>query len=219
MLTFFAAAAFTVRLIEPAGTRELEAGSHSFISWQAENVPDNVDEWEAFLSADGGRTYPVRVTPHLDASIHRFRWSVPAAPTRTLTIMLRFGDERHEQRFVFPLATHIAGAAPHDLPRPVEVEKRGESATEDGEGAGAWVEGNRDGTLLREVVTAEREKVAASSAITLTSTIGDAFLPRLRVTPVEVRGPAWRAPRNRQHQRTAPIFSVADILLTTRLNV
>jgi hypothetical protein len=40
-------------------------------------------EWEAFLSLDGGRTYPVRITPHLDLSIRRrFHFQVPAFPTR-----------------------------------------------------------------------------------------------------------------------------------------
>jgi hypothetical protein len=56
----------TARLVSPAGGSELVAGSEAVL------------EGEAFLSVDGGRT-PLRVTPHLDISIRRFTFRVPAA--------------------------------------------------------------------------------------------------------------------------------------------
>ena len=50
------------------------ADSHAHLKIVAE-------EWEAFLSFDGGATYPVRITPHLDLELRRVRWQVPAIPT------------------------------------------------------------------------------------------------------------------------------------------
>ena len=143
-----AARDFDVTLVEPAAHEELAAGSVAAVAWQAP-APANVEEWEAFLSLDGGRTYPLRITPHLDRSIHRFSWTVPDLPGATITLMLRFGDERDERAFVFRQRAQIRGAtgilARLLRPPPVIASKSGE------EGAVVWMEGQRDGSGLREV--------------------------------------------------------------------
>jgi hypothetical protein len=138
---------FDVRLLEPAVGTRVVAGSTAFIDWDAAATPANVDEWEAFISIDGGRTVLSRVTPHLDATIHRFRLTVPDLPGADVTLLLRFGDERDERRFVFPSRMRISGVA-HAMAVVPEAGARGEAFDVDEEGATSWIEGSREGSSL-----------------------------------------------------------------------
>jgi len=144
---------FDVRLIEPAEHAEVVAGSTVPIAWDAGSMPPGIDEWEAFLSVDGGNTYPIRITPHLDAGIHRFHWTVPSLPGADVSVLLRFGDERQESEFSFASRARITGTvARQTLREPASAR----SATEDDHGRTltAWVEGSREGSDLRQVVVA-----------------------------------------------------------------
>mgnify|MGYP003471936145 FL=1 len=82
--------------------RPLSAGESVVLSWTA--LPELarhpwVDEWEAFLSFDGGETYPVRLTPHLDLGQRSFAIELPAITTRQARWMRRMiGDQRHSHR-------------------------------------------------------------------------------------------------------------------------
>lgn len=58
-----------------------------------------IREWEVFLSLDGGRSHPIRLTPHLDISIWRATVRVPNFATDEARLLLRFGDEREEHEF------------------------------------------------------------------------------------------------------------------------
>ena len=142
---------FDVRLLEPASGTHVVAGSTIFIDWDAAGTPANVDEWEAFISIDGGRTYLSRVTPHLDATIHRFRWTVPDLPGADVTLLLRFGDEQDERRFVFPSRMRISGIADAMRVAPA-AGARGEAFDVDEEGATSWIDGPADGSSLRSFV-------------------------------------------------------------------
>src|SRR6185295_16672657 len=74
-----------VRLASPRHGTTLEAGSLAVLAWEplgSLGSPDDVEEWEAFLSLDGGAHYPVRITPHLDRDLRRVLWQVPHIPTR-----------------------------------------------------------------------------------------------------------------------------------------
>ncbi len=140
------------RLVSPAAGDELAAGSVAMIEWEELALPEHTVEWEAFLSLDGGRTWPLRVTPHLDISIRRFTFTVPDLPTREARIMLRFGDERREVGMEAPQRFSIAPAA-FVAPRSrIRVLSRGERAREGDEGVVVWVKGSRSGGGLREVV-------------------------------------------------------------------
>jgi hypothetical protein len=148
------------RLVSPSHGTELLAGSEVTLEWTdagLPRLPDTVEEWEAFLSVDGGRTWPLRITPHLDISIRRFAFRVPAFPTRDARLLLRFGDERNEVELEMPQRLSISG----DLHRdswPVVLDlasQRGERARPDDPndpGTVIWIEGSRDGSGLREVV-------------------------------------------------------------------
>ncbi|HKI01994.1 MAG TPA: hypothetical protein VKK31_08445 [Thermoanaerobaculia bacterium] len=138
-------------LTAPREGVELRAGSLAAVAW--EDAPPEAVEWEAFLSLDGGRSYPLRITPHLDLSIRRFHFQVPAFPTRDGRILLRFGDERREVEVETPQRFSIVpgtAAWPADLKITLS---RGEKARPQDPGVVVWIEGARDGSGLREVVT------------------------------------------------------------------
>ena len=143
------------RLLSPAAGDELTAGSLVTIAWEETGLPEHVDEWEAFLSVDGGETWPLRITPHLDISIRRFDFRVPDLPTRDARLMLRFGDERREVEVDAPQRFSIVGdpSKPIWETPPRHVLNRGERARETDPGVVVWVEGSRSGEDLREVVS------------------------------------------------------------------
>jgi hypothetical protein len=147
--------AFGVHLVEPAEHVEVLAGSTVPIVWEAGNVPAGIEEWEAFVSIDGGKTYPVRITPHLDAGIHRFNWIVPSLPGADLSILLRFGDEREEVEFPFARRVRISGTIAGETLRSTRFVQR---AAEDDHGRllTEWVEGSREGSGLHHVVVDAR---------------------------------------------------------------
>jgi hypothetical protein len=141
------------RLVAPASGSELQAGWLAVVEWEELTLPAGVEEWEAFLSVDGGRTWPLRVTPHLDRSIRFFTFRVPDLPTEDARLQLRFGDERREVNV--------------DTPHRFSIEPRHRSAWEPQmswslaraerppageEGVTFWVEGSRSGAGLHEVM-------------------------------------------------------------------
>lgn len=146
-----AAEAPLARLLSPVAGQELTAGAEAVVEWEGLALPPNAHEWEAFLSVDGGKTWPLRITPHLDLSIRRFTFRVPDLPTEDARLMLRFGDEKREvgmeapQRFVIRPGSR-AGALP-----PRRAFSRGERPREGDRGVAFWVEGSRQGGRLREV--------------------------------------------------------------------
>lgn len=142
------------RLVAPAAGAELQAGSLAVVEWEETALPEHTEEWEAFLSVDGGRTYPLRVTPHLDIGIRRFSFRVPDVPTQEARLMLRFGDERREVGIEAPQRFSIVpGGLRFWTPPPRRVLSSGEAARAGDRGVAIWVEGSRDGTGLREVVS------------------------------------------------------------------
>lgn len=152
-----------VRLTAPAAGEVLTGGATAELAWAPQGPferLDSIEEWEAFLSFDGGLTYPVRITPHLDQSLRRFRWQVPAIPTRDARLLLRFGDERRETYVEIPQRFTIAEAPTLWASPPLfgsatdvhEVATRGEPALPGHPGVVAWVEGSRQGGSLRPVV-------------------------------------------------------------------
>lgn len=154
------ARADAVRLIAPAAGVTLHGGATSELEWSATDLPPGTEEWEAFLSVDGGKYYAFRVTPHLDVERQRFTFVVPNVDTNDARIMIRTGDELHETHFESPAsfsiardvhAEAIASSPSHFL--------HGEAAREGDREVLFWTEGSRDGSGLRS-----RSSTAASSA-------------------------------------------------------
>lgn len=171
------------RLTAPADGAVLTSGSLVEVAWEEIELPPYTEEWEAFLSFDGGQSFPLRVTPHLDLRLRRFSFLVPHFPTRNARILLRFGDEKREEievdsprRFAI-----VEGGLPPVKPR-LPVLGRGESARRGEPGVVAWVEGDRSGRGLRHVVG--RAEAASLAAVEPGSTFALGFAAPLPSTPL-----------------------------------
>jgi hypothetical protein len=143
------------RLVAPAEGAKLLPGSRAVIAWEGVDLPPRAVEWEAFLSVNGGKTYALRITPHLDISIRRFTFRVPSLPTSDARLMLRFGDEKREVGFEAPQRFAIATGARDWAPVPRRALSRGETPRKGERGVVIWVEGSREGGGLREVASNE----------------------------------------------------------------
>src|SRR4051812_13772676 len=154
-----------VRLVAPRAGATLAAGSTAELEWTPLAGFDHlskIEEWEAFLSVNGGASYPLRITPHLDQDLRRIRFQVPPLPTPDARILLRFGDEDRETAVVLPERFSIL-ASPHLLPAldpafglACRATAPGEPALPGQAGVVAWVEGSRRGGGLRQVVASEQ---------------------------------------------------------------
>ncbi len=151
-----------VRLLSPADGTVLAAGALATLDWapstelarpaRGANGEKTWEEWEAFLSLDGGATYPVRITPHLDRELRRVTFRVPSFPTRNGRLLLRVGDERRELAFELPQRFTIAGAPGTQEIFVENALRRGEPARAGEPGVLSWVEGSRHGGPVREVM-------------------------------------------------------------------
>ncbi|MFL6194072.1 MAG: hypothetical protein ACJ75H_07870 [Thermoanaerobaculia bacterium] len=225
-----ASAEAPVRLASPAPGTVLQAGAAAEIAWEplaAFGRLGPVDEWEAFLSLDGGTTYPLRVTPHLDRDLRRVSWRVPPVPAAEARLLIRFGHEGEEIYFELPQGFSIA-ASPA-LERPFELATvaaaPGEPALPGAAGVVAWVEGSRRGGGMRQVVAPPRpafsEQVRPAAAehhpVALASERASVDSPEApagkgQAAPPVLRGSPLRDPR------TAALRSIDILLLTQRQN-
>jgi len=158
-----------IELLAPADGETLLAGSFAEIAW---TVPGTAaataepEEWEAFLSFDGGRHWPLRLTPHLDWRVRRFRFRVPDVESDEVRLLLRVGDEREET--AVPIAARLRIAiSPVAAPAPRWTPARGEpgeAALPGGAGVERWVEGPRDGSRAIEVVAFDAGEIGGADA-------------------------------------------------------
>lgn len=149
-----------VRLASPVEGERLEAGERAWVEWTVEPgyLSSTVTEWEAFLSIDGGRTYPIRLTPHLDIALSGFSFEVPNVPSTKARLLLRFGNEKTERAFAVPTRFEIVANRSNrwvselwgePLARTLE---RGEPARQGDRGVVLWLEGDRRGGSLHSKV-------------------------------------------------------------------
>jgi hypothetical protein len=139
--------ATALELVQPAPGAVLRGGSFVTLEWSADDLPAGADEWEAFLSVDGGRYYAYRITPHLDLDLHRFVFIVPNVDAANATILIRAGDEERESGFEIPGSFSIVrdpNAA--RIAKRLSAMGRGEAAREGDPGVLQWTDGSRDGS-------------------------------------------------------------------------
>ncbi len=157
------------RLTSPHHGTTLEAGSVAVLAWEPGAAFDRlaeVEEWEAFLSLDGGAHYPVRITPHLDRDLRRVLWQVPHIPTRDARLLFRFGNERQETAFELPERFAISGtASPLEAGTASLAATPGEPARPGDAGVVAWVEGSRRGGGLRQRIAADAVGLATGQSV------------------------------------------------------
>ena len=182
----------TVQLVAPAAGRALAAGSMAELEWAPEagfsRLP-HVEEWEAFLSLDGGATYPVRITPHLDGDLRRIRFQIPPFPTSDARVLLRFGDEHRETAVELPERFAIV-ASPVEMPAFLFARRAlasGEPARPGHAGVVAWVEGSRRGGGLRQVVAAAPGGLRGR--VGLPETHGESAVLSSEPSPLQPSGP------------------------------
>jgi hypothetical protein len=145
-LSALAANASTLRLVEPRQGLTLRGGSQATIEWSATSLPAHAEEWEAFLSLDGGKYYAFRITPHLDLDLRRVTWIVPNVDTKNARLLIRTGDERRETLFEFSTIFSIArDPNAEQVVRHLIRFGRGEAAREGDAPVVAWADGARNG--------------------------------------------------------------------------
>jgi hypothetical protein len=213
-----AAQAEGVRVLAPADGATLRGGSFAELNWSAAQLPAGAEEWEAFLSIDGGKYYGFRITPHLDVALRRFTFNVPNVDSRDARILIRAGNERQETEFVIPGSFAIArdAHAEESAPRLLAF-GRGEAARPGDPEVLAWAEGSRNGSAI----TAHAAPPERSSAFVSVALIGDEATswlapPALRVVAPTVTHTqlAPRVTHAREAVRLLP--RTADLLLVCR---
>jgi hypothetical protein len=85
---------YSASLISPTIGEVLHPGQRIRIQWK-DTLP-NVRyvawcEMEVWLSLDGGRTFPMCITPILAPKTTYFDWTVPGTPTNAAVLDVRFG--------------------------------------------------------------------------------------------------------------------------------
>lgn len=145
------ARAESVRLLAPANGATLRGGSFAELKWTAAELPKSAEEWEAFLSLDGGKYYAFRITPHLDVELRSFTFVVPNVDTHDARILIRTGDEVHESHFE-ARGTFSIVRNPHaeETFRHLVGRGRAEAARDGDPAVVAWTDGARNGGHLTQ---------------------------------------------------------------------
>ena len=152
-LTLFCALALPLsaaelRVASPRAGEVVRGGESMTLQWSAGALPGHAEEWEAFLSVDGGRYYAFRVTPHLDLKLRRVQFVMPNVATSQARILIRTGDEREEHAYELPWTFSIARSDRAEQVPIAPALSQGESAREGDPAVVAWAEGDRAGTRV-----------------------------------------------------------------------
>jgi hypothetical protein len=213
-----------VELLQPVPGEVLVGGRQATVAWRPlrELSAGGIDEWEAFLSFDGGRHWPVRITPHLDIELPTFRFVVPSIPSDDVRLMLRFGDERRESGYVLPMTLRTVVLQASWTPPPVPAGAPGEAARPGVPGVVLWVEGDRAGQELSV-------RTAGWTSCGLKASVEPGVSGWMVLAPPERRGLEWAIDRARESGSTlparrtsssaaSPVRAVLLLLLLSRRN-
>jgi hypothetical protein len=93
--TASAGGTYSARLISPTVGQVLYPGQRIRVEWKSVLPNLNVGgcEMEVWLSVDGGRTFPMWISPWLNPKAKFFDWTVPNIPTNAAVLDIRFGCE------------------------------------------------------------------------------------------------------------------------------
>ena len=81
-------------MISPTLGHVLYAGQEVRVEWKSTLPNVRYVAWcemEVWLSLDGGRTFPMCITPILDPKATHFDWTVPNMPSNAAVLDIRFG--------------------------------------------------------------------------------------------------------------------------------
>lgn len=217
-------AAIRPTLDEPRAGAVLRGGGTATIAWSATGLPADAEEWEAFLSVDGGTFYAYRITPHLELDQRRFTFEVPNVATRNARFLLRVGDEHEEHELDFAATFTIEEnplLALAEAPKEIDDDERGESARPGDAGVIQWIEGDRVGRhLLVRSAAQPRHGFGESMRVIETIETAEASSPLPLTSPRNNGLRAFVAARG-GHARSAAMRRVGrDVLLScSRLNI
>ena len=139
-----------LRLVAPADDTTLRGGSFAEVRWTAAQLPAAAEEWEAFLSVDGGRYYAFRITPHLDADLRHFTFVVPNVETKRARILIRAGNEVQELHFENRGTFSIERDPDAEEPIAHVLAGRGEAARDGDPAVVGWTSGARNGAAVAQ---------------------------------------------------------------------
>lgn len=225
-----AAASAPLRLVEPAPGAVWRTGEPATLAWAPGpgfERASGLEEWEVFYSVDGGATYPVRLTPHLDLSRRHVEIRVPDLPTENGRLLLRAGDEREELAIEVPLVLRVVAGEGAAATGGATALRRlslapGEAARGDGRPTLIWTDGSRDGAGWREREAALSEPDSLSAGLAPAPTI--LFLPAPGraapdlLSPVSVPDLSARPGAEAEARPSAPARSRPILLLSSRRN-
>jgi len=211
-------------LHEPREGVVLLGGSRATVTWSSPQLPRFVEEWEAFLSVDGGTYYAYRITPHLELGQRTFTFEVPNVETERARFLIRAGDERREIEIELPATFTIrrddakALTAGHLA---IIDSERGEAARPGDRGVIQWIDGDRSGRHL-----------ILRSALRLAPTLCNALVTEAPSESAEEPGPRFAvttrsttflrtltASLPRAHLESRPRAGRDVLLLQRRLNL
>lgn len=176
------AATPVIRVVAPSNGTTLRGGSTATIAWTATTpLPEEAEEWEAFLSVDNGLYYASRITPHLDIDVRTFEWQVPNVASASVRLLIRVGNERDESLFELPLLLSIE-PSPAIPTFSMSVEgTTGEAARPGDASVATWSDGDRSGhaTLARHASLPPRVGGVCSAQTTFAAMV----LPISDLTP------------------------------------
>ena len=114
--TASAGGTYSASLISPRVGQVLYPGQHIRVEWTSvlPNINLGACEMEVWLSVDGGRTFPMWISPWLNAKAQSFDWTVPNMLTNAAVLDIRFGCEQFypETYAPQPASTFVIAKAP-----------------------------------------------------------------------------------------------------------
>lgn len=142
-----------VRWLAPVAGASLPSGGSVRVAWEpgpAFARLGDVHEWELFLSLDGGRTWSVRLTPHLALERRDLAVELPDLPVPSARLLLRIGDEHveHEVELGSELPLVRAAAPPARIDFARRAPAAGERARAGTPGVRRWRTGTAEGRDL-----------------------------------------------------------------------
>ncbi|MGH7490218.1 MAG: hypothetical protein ACRD3J_14995 [Thermoanaerobaculia bacterium] len=206
-----------LRVTVPAAGAMLHGGSFATLQWTASTLPQHAEEWEAFLSLDGGTYYAFRITPHLDIDRRQFDFVVPNVDTANARILIRTGDEKRESLFELPQRFSIKRDANAHASALHAVVNTGhaEAAREGDPVVIAWADGDRAGSRVTQESSTARE-TAFDSVEKQKSTTSPAVAPRTLLASIPIEVSISRAPASRPFAQFVAQLPSEDLLLVCR---
>jgi hypothetical protein len=176
----------------------LRAGESFEIRWSAADPA--VDELEILLSIDGGRHFPLRISPELDARAGRYVWRVPNLSSAEARLRLRYhrGGREIDGAASAPF-TLVASAEAGPAGRGVTEFESDQRETEEERAPvqeGTWWPGlgSLDLPGAAETLSSPERSISASRDLPAAGPLPSAPSPERRASVAKIRPAAFTAP-------------------------